>query len=72
MPGHYHSGPDSSVYNNWSTSPNVNPYTGQTGTRNPAIIMPTPPAPPMPTTYPNAAASSVNGDEADAGGRDVE
>jgi hypothetical protein len=31
--GHYRSSPDSSFYNNWSTYPNVNPYTGATGTR---------------------------------------
>jgi hypothetical protein len=32
---HWRSAPDSSVNNNWSTSPNVNPYTGQQGTRAP-------------------------------------
>lgn len=32
---HYRSAPDSSFNNNWSTSPNVNPYTGQRGTRQP-------------------------------------
>src|SRR5690348_5468140 len=32
---HYRSAPDHSVYNNWSTIGNVNPYTGQPGTRNP-------------------------------------
>jgi hypothetical protein len=32
---HMRSGPDSSYNNNWSTSPNVNPYTGQEGTRQP-------------------------------------
>jgi len=30
---HYRSNPDGNVYNNWSTYPNVNPYTGRTGTR---------------------------------------
>ena len=30
---HYRSNPDGNSYNNWSTSPNVNPYTGRTGTR---------------------------------------
>lgn len=29
----YRSAPDSSFYNNWSTYPNVNPYTGAYGTR---------------------------------------
>jgi hypothetical protein len=30
---HYRSNPDRSFYNNWSTYPNVNPYTGTIGTR---------------------------------------
>jgi len=30
---HYRSSPDSSFYNNWSTYPNINPYTGRMGTR---------------------------------------
>ena len=29
--GHYRSSPNSSVYDNWSTYGNVNPYTGQKG-----------------------------------------
>lgn len=32
---HYRSPPNSSVYDNYSTRPNVNPYTGATGSRNP-------------------------------------
>lgn len=32
---HYRSSPDSSVFNNYSTQGNVNPYTGKTGTVNP-------------------------------------
>jgi hypothetical protein len=32
---HYRSAPDSSYNNNWSVQPNVNPYTGQMGTRSP-------------------------------------
>ena len=31
--GHYRSKADGNFYNNWSTKPNVNPYTGRTGTR---------------------------------------
>lgn len=31
---HYRSNPDGNFYNNWSTYPNVNPYTGQTGTHH--------------------------------------
>ena len=30
---HYRSNPDGNFYNNWSTYPNVNPYTGKVGTR---------------------------------------
>jgi hypothetical protein len=33
---HYRSAPDGNPYNNWSTRGNVNPYTGQVGTRNPS------------------------------------
>lgn len=32
---HYRSSPDRSYNNNWSVRPNVNPYTGQQGTRSP-------------------------------------
>jgi hypothetical protein len=32
---HYRSAPDGNPYNNWSTVGNVNPYTGQVGTKNP-------------------------------------
>lgn len=32
---HWRSAPDGNPYNNWSTYPNVNPYTGQQGTRRP-------------------------------------
>lgn len=32
---HYRSSPDRSYNNNWSVSPNVNPYTGEQGTRQP-------------------------------------
>lgn len=32
---HYRSSPDKSYNNNWSVRPNVNPYTGQQGTRSP-------------------------------------
>ena len=31
---HYRTSPNNSVYDNWSTYPNVNPYTGQTGTKH--------------------------------------
>lgn len=30
---HYRSDPDGSAWNNWSTSGNINPYTGKRGTR---------------------------------------
>ena len=32
---HYRSAPDGNRYNNWSSQPNVNPYTGQRGTVDP-------------------------------------
>jgi len=32
---YYRSSPDSSYNNNWSVSPNVNPYTGQQGSHSP-------------------------------------
>jgi hypothetical protein len=32
---HYRSSPDGNPYNNYSTIGNVNPYTGQPGTKNP-------------------------------------
>jgi hypothetical protein len=31
---HYRSNPDGNPYNNWSTYPNVNPYTGTMGTKH--------------------------------------
>lgn len=33
---HHRSSPDGSTTNNWSVSPNVNPYTGERGTRSPS------------------------------------
>jgi hypothetical protein len=33
--GHYRTCPNSSTYDNYSTSGNYNPYTGQPGTRSP-------------------------------------
>jgi hypothetical protein len=33
--GHYRSAPDGNRSNNWSSYPNVNPYTGRQGTRDP-------------------------------------
>ncbi len=30
---HYRSNPDSSLSNNWSTYPNINPHTGKRGSR---------------------------------------
>jgi hypothetical protein len=40
--------PNSTVNDNWSTKPNVNPYTGKAGTREPSYTSPTykPPKPP--------------------------
>ena len=33
VPSHYRSSADGYFYNNWSTKPNINPYTGSMGTR---------------------------------------
>ena len=33
--GHYQTNPDGNIYNNWSTYPNTNPFTGRQGTINP-------------------------------------
>jgi hypothetical protein len=33
VPPHYRSAPDGNFYNNWSTKGNVNPYTGEPGTK---------------------------------------
>jgi hypothetical protein len=33
--GHYQTNPDGNIYNNWSTYPNVNPFTGRAGTIKP-------------------------------------
>lgn len=39
--GHRRTNPNSSIYDNWSTRPNINPYTGRTGTVDP-YSLPTP------------------------------
>ena len=65
---HYRSSPDSSVLNNWSTRGNVNPYTGQVGTRNPyssysqsyGFTAPKPPS--YGCTYCRTPSSSSDGD----------
>mgnify|MGYP003386429735 CR=1 FL=1 len=44
---HYRSAPDGNAYNNYSSQPNVNPYTGQHGTVNPYAQ----PVQPPPPTY---------------------
>lgn len=33
--GHHRTAPNNSTLDNWSTAPNVNPYTGQQGKRDP-------------------------------------
>ena len=35
VPGHRQTNPDSTKRNNWSSKPNVNPYTGKPGTKDP-------------------------------------
>lgn len=45
---HYRSNPDSSIYNNWSTRPNINPNTLERGTRDPYKL---PSLPKLPNMY---------------------
>lgn len=33
--GHFRSAPNETVFDNWSVYPNINPYTGELGTKNP-------------------------------------
>jgi hypothetical protein len=40
VPPHVRSAPDGNRSNNWTTSPNVNPYTGERGTRSPNTFDP--------------------------------
>lgn len=48
---HVRSAPNGTTLDNWSTQPNVNPYTGQQGTRNPQPSVPAwKPYTPQPTT----------------------
>ncbi len=35
VPAHVRTAPDHSKANNWSSKPNVNPYTGKAGTKDP-------------------------------------
>ena len=46
---HYRSSPDRSYNNNWSVNPNVNPHTGQQGTRPPTFDD----RPPPPSSFGN-------------------
>jgi hypothetical protein len=42
---YYRTAPDNTINNNWSTYPNVNPYTGRLGTIAPNPYQPYQPAP---------------------------
>ena len=46
---HYRTNPDSTTRNNWTTQPNVNPYTGTPGTRSPDYGSPSYGAPRAPS-----------------------
>ncbi len=48
---YYRSSPDNTTSNNWSTRGNVNPYTGQEGTRTYNQPLYTPPAYTQPQPY---------------------
>jgi hypothetical protein len=39
---HFRTAPDHNIFNNYSTYPNLNPYTGRLGTVNPLTITPNP------------------------------
>ena len=40
--GHYRTAPNSTPNDNWSTRPNINPYTGREGTKEPEPYSPYP------------------------------
>lgn len=48
---HRRTTPDSTVNNNWSTKPNVNPYTGKVGTKEPSYTYKPPKAYKAPKSY---------------------
>ena len=37
---HMRTAPDRTPFSNYSTSPNINPYTGQQGTKHPELVQP--------------------------------
>lgn len=47
---HTRSTPNKTTNDNWSTAPNINPYTGKSGTKAPDYT-PKPPKPPKSSTY---------------------
>ena len=63
VPPHYRSSPNGTTLDNWSTRGNSNPYTGQSGTRQPVpapytplptypyVQLPTPPSSPYEAGY---------------------
>lgn len=54
---HVRSAPDNTTINNWSTAPNINPYTGQAGKRDAfPEYRPYQPTTPRASTYPSAPA----------------
>jgi hypothetical protein len=52
VPPHYQSAPNGTRFDNWSVSPNVNPYTGQMGRRSPVptYSVPAYPSAPQPSS----------------------
>ena len=49
---HVRSAPNNTTADNWTTAPNINPYTGTQGTRQPAPASPTLYTPPAKPTKP--------------------
>lgn len=58
--------PDSSIYNNYSTRPNINPYTGREGTVNPYGSGPVYSSPSPSYNYSPAPVAPTEGDEGSA------
>ena len=59
--GHYQTNPDGNIYNNWSTYPNVNPFTGRQGTIQPYGGLHTMPY--STTPYGSSGAASLSEDD---------
>lgn len=57
---HYRSSPNSTINDNYSTAPNVNPYTGERGTRSPSYSTPSYSTPPNNYSKPSSNYNNSN------------